>query len=147
MAFPSDQTIDLQTAWTGVRREAGVVKGRAAQMSAASSVTRLQALEFANQLADSLSLLDTLAATPGLAAYAQEQVNNAQLNIASEFSAMRTQIVATQDWLVANFPKAADGALAVYAFDPSKRFANVNLTAGQVSAFKAQLNALIATIA
>ena len=44
------------------------------------------------------------------------------------------------------FPKDASNNLSVYAFDANKRFTDVNLTAGQLSAFKTQLNLLIGTI-
>jgi hypothetical protein len=146
MAFPSDSSLDLATAWAGVRATAGRMKATAVSMAAAASVTRRSVLDYANALADYLATFNTYTAVPGLAAYAQQQINNPALDIAAEFTTMRTQLVATQDWIVANFPAQA-GELKVYVFDASKRFADVNLTPAQLSAFKTQLNALAATVA
>lgn len=146
MTFPSSNTSDLATAWGIVRAIAGQVRSQASGLNAAPAITRKVALDFANFLADSLASFDTYTAVPGLGAYAQNQVNSPGLNIANEYTTMRTQIVGTQDWLVANFPKDASSNLAVYVFDGSKRYADVPLTAPQLSAFKSQLTSLIATI-
>lgn len=145
MAFPSDSSLDLDTAWASLRATAGRMKSQAVAMAAAANVTRRAALEYANALADYLAAFNLYTAVPGLAAYAQQQTGTA-IDIVAEFTAMRTQLVATQDWLVANFP-ATSGELRVYSFDANKRFADINLTAPQLAAFKTQLNALAATVA
>lgn len=145
MAFPSDSSLDLATAWAGIRAVAGRMKSQAVSMSGAINVTRRSALDYANALADYLSDLDRFSAVSGLAAYAQEQTGTS-INITTEFAAMRAQLAATQDWLVANFP-ATTGELRVYSFDANKRFADINLTAPQLASFKTQLNALSATVA
>jgi hypothetical protein len=67
------------------------------------------------------------------------------VDIAAEYTAMKAQLIATQDWLVANFPNTT-GELRVYTFDANKRFADINLTAPQLSSFKTQLGSLIATV-
>jgi hypothetical protein len=82
----------------------------------------------------------------GPGAYAKTQVNDPKLDIAAEYTTMRTQLVATQDWIVNELP-GDGGELRVYTFDVNKRFADVILTAPQLSSFKTQLNALIATVA
>lgn len=145
MAFPSDNTLDLATAWAGIRAAAGRMKAQAQTLHGAASVTRRQALDCANALADYLATFTTYTAVEGLAAYAQEQTDSA-VDIVAEYQAMRTALIAVQDWLVANFPNTT-GELRVYTFDGNKRFADINLTAGQLSAFKTQLASLIATVA
>jgi hypothetical protein len=146
MAFPSDTSLDLETAWNGLRAAAGRMKSTASAFSAAPSITRRQVLDFANALADYLAQFNSYTAVAGLPAYAKTQVNDPNLDIAAEYTTMRTQLVATQDWIVNNFP-ATTGELRVYTFDVNKRFADVALTAPQLSSFKTQLNALIATVA
>jgi hypothetical protein len=146
MAFPSDTALDIETAWVNLRASAGRMKATASSYSAASSLTRKQVLDFGNALADYLAQFNSYTAVPGLGAYAKTQVNDPNLDIAAEYNTMRTQLQATQDWIVANFP-ATGGELRVYTFDVNKRFADVLLTAPQLSSFKTQLNALIATVA
>ena len=84
--------------------------------------------------------------TPGLLEYARNELNDQAIDLAAEFISMRTQIVATQDWIVANFPKDTANNLSVYSFDANKRFIDINLTAGQFAAFQTQLKLLIGTI-
>jgi protein involved in sex pheromone biosynthesis len=146
MAFPSDTALDLESAWANLRATAGRMKGTASAFAAAASITRRQVLDFANALADYLAQFNSYTAVPGLAAYAKTQVNDPNLDIAAEYTTMRTQLVATQDWIVNNFP-ATTGELRVYVFDGNKRFSDVILTAPQLSSFKSQLNSLIATVA
>lgn len=146
MAFPGTSNQSLEAVWSRSKATSGAIKDRADAMIASTSVTRRAVLDYLNGLADALAALAIYAATPGIAAYAQAQENKPTLNVSTEYVAMRTQIIAVQDWIVANFPKDASGNAAVYSFDANKRFADVNLTAGQLTAFKAQLSALSATI-
>ena len=145
MAFPGSAQLDLATAWAGLRATAGQIKARAQAVIGVANLSRKETLDHANSLAFGLGLLDSYTAVPGLAAYAQNQINDPAINITAEYTTMRNQIVATQDWLVANFPNTA-GELRVYTFDASKRAVDINLTAPQLTALKNQLTALVATI-
>lgn len=146
MAFPGLGKSSLSYVWSSVKSTAGRIKDVGGQLTAATSVTRKSALDYQNFLADSLAALNTWSATPGLLAYAQNEENNPTLDLVAEYTAMKNSIVALQDWLVTNFPKDASGNLAVYSFDVNKRFADINLTAGQLTAYKSQVNTLVATI-
>lgn len=146
MAFPGTSKSSLATVWSGIKATTGRIKDKCSQMIAAPSLTRIVILEFGNGLADALQYLTTATATSGLLAYARNEENDPTLDLVAEYTAMRTQIIATQDWLVANFPNDGTGGLSVYTFDVNKRYANINLTAGQLTAFKNQLAALSATI-
>ena len=146
MAFPAEGKITLRRAWDGITSAATRIKRIANEYIAMSSITRLAVLEYARTLAESLAILDSNTATAGLLAYAQNELNDATINLSAEYTAMRTQIVATQDWIVANFPKDAVGNLVVYVFDSNKKYINVALTSGQLTACKAQLNSLVVTI-
>jgi hypothetical protein len=145
--FPSSNTQDLASAWAAMRTQAARVKATADALRGMSQVTRMQVLEYANRLALDLASLTTNAAVPGLAQYATGEMNNPSLDLAAEYTTMRAQIVATQDWIVTNFPKDGSGNLAVFSFTEGKMYADVNLTGPQLSAFKAQLANLSATIA
>lgn len=144
--FPASGKTMLNQAWLQMIQTAAQIKSNAQSLVSATSVSRMQALNYANSLASALATLDTLAATSGLAAYAQAQLNDATINIATEYTSMRAQIVITQNWIVANFPNDGAGGLIVYTFDSNKKYADIFLTTAQFSAFVTVLNALIATI-
>lgn len=146
MAFPASGKVTLRQAWEGILSNAIRIKRMAQELVASPSITRRTVLDFENALTDSLATLDSYTSTQGLLAYAQNELNDATINLAAEYTTMRTQIVATQDWIVANFPKDASSNLAVYSFDVDKKYIDIILTTGQLAAVKTQLNALIATI-
>jgi hypothetical protein len=149
MAFPSDSTTTLETKWRSVKNNTGRLKNECTRLIAKSSITRKEVLEFANALATVLANLDLLtanASTNGLLAYAQEQESNASLNLVSEYTTMRNQIIAVQNWTVTNFPNTS-GELRAYVFDAQSRHVDINLDAGQLTAFKTQVSNLSATIA
>lgn len=144
--FPGNGKITLRTSWDGITERASRIKSVASSLVSASTITRKTVLDYANSLADSLATLDAHVVTPGLLDYARKELNDANVDLAAEFATMKTQIVATQDWIVANFPKDATNNLTVYSFDATKRYADINLTAGQLTAFKNQLSLLVGTI-
>lgn len=145
--FPGNSVTSLAAKWSQIKDTAGRIKNRSLVLIASVSVTRKEALDYANYLADALNTLNTLTAnatTNGLLEYAREQENNSDLDLVTEYNTMQAQLIETQDWLVANFPNTG-GELLVYIFN-NKRYTDVNLTAPQLTAFKIQLNALAATI-
>lgn len=146
MSFPSSGAT-LADKWARIQSDAARLKSRSATLVAASQITRREALEYQNALLDIRADLETLtagAASNGLQAYAQAQVNDPSLNIATEYTTMRNALDSLTAWLVTNFPNTA-GELRVYTF-VSSRVTDVLLTAGELTAYKAQLNGLIATI-
>jgi hypothetical protein len=146
MSFPSSGAT-LADKWARIQSDAARLKSRSATLVAASQITRREALEYQNALLDIRADLETLtagAASNGLQAYAQAQVNDPSLNIATEYTTMRNALDALTAWLVTNFPNTT-GELRVYTF-VSSRVTDVQLTAGELTAYKAQLNGLIATI-
>lgn len=145
MSFPGSGSTALSTIWSGIKATTGRMKDQAVVNNAASSLTRKQVLDYGNFLADSLALLNSYTGVAGLQAYARNEENNATLNLASEYSALQTQIVATQDWGVTNFPNTS-GELRVYTYDANKRFADIVLTGPQLTSYKNQLSSLIAAI-
>lgn len=137
---------DVEESWRQFKGHYRRIKRGAADAIAAPQITRLSVLQYADQLATDLAGADGYAQSPGIEARARAELNNGSLDFAAEWAAVRAQIVATQDWIVTRFPKAADNTLAVFQFDANKRTAPVFLTAGELSQFKNQLNALLATL-
>lgn len=146
MAFPAEGKVTLRRAWDGVTQNTAQIKRIANELIAMTNITRRRALDYTNLLADVLSLLDNYTAVQGLLAYAQNELNDNTINLAVEYTTMRTQIVTMQDWIVANIPKDALGNLAVYVFDANKKYVDINLTPAQLTAYKNQLTLLTATI-
>lgn len=127
----------------------GYIKTRCVALLNAASVTRKQALDLANDLADRLAFLDALTANAGvngLVVYAQAQCGNVSRDLAGEWGTCRAQIVAVQSWLMTNFPRDGNGNLVVFVFNGGNRFQDIPLAPAELSAFKAQLTSLSATI-
>src|SRR5688572_33044745 len=110
MAFPS-QT-DAATAWQVIRSTAAELKARSTSLNAislAGSVGSSVLLDYLDWLLDRRADLAAYASTPGLAAYAQGQVNNPSLNITTEFAAMTGAIDDLRTWMTTNFPQNGTG--------------------------------------
>lgn len=144
--FPSSGAT-LADKWTRIQSDAARLKSRSQTLVAAAQITRREALEYQNALLDIRADLETLtagAASNGLQAYAQAQINDGALNVATEYTTMRNALDALTSWLVTNFPNTT-GELRVYTF-VSSRVTDIQLTAGELTAYKTQLSNLIATI-
>lgn len=151
MAFPSSTTKDsLASAW-------GLIQGRAAQIkihaqeisntSAAGDISAKVIVDYATILADAVVAIDKAAAISGIAAYASAQIGDPTLDVVTEFTNMRAAIVATRNWIIANFPKDANGYLLFVSFTADGRYTFRNLTTTQTAGLRTQIAALIATIA
>lgn len=152
MAFPSTvgtKPDTLNDAWQGARGVAGLIKTQAQTLktqSLAGNLSSSTILDFATVIADAKVRLNIYAAVPGLAAYAQAQVNDNTLDVASSFTSMVTQLDALRDWIITNFPK--DGSLFLLAkqFDANGRTTDRQFSTATLATFRTQLDALIATI-
>jgi hypothetical protein len=147
MAFPS-QT-DAATAWQVIRSTAAAIKVRSVglnTLSLAGSVGSSALLDYLQWLLDRRADLAAYAATPGLAVYAQDQVNNPSLNITTEFNAMTAAIDNLRAWMTTNFPKNGGGFLLSHTFDGAGRLVDRLFTTGDLATFRTELQAVIATI-
>lgn len=145
--FPGSGQTALATRWTTTQSAAGRVKDRSAYLVQLPSLSRFQVLDHQNYLLNIRADLESLTANAtnnGLLAYARNEVNNPTLDLVAEYVAMRNAIDAVLAWGVTNFPNTS-GELRVYTF-VSQRSTDIALTAPELAAYKAQLNALIATI-
>lgn len=90
--------------------------------------------------------LQSLGATPGIAAFAQEQYNNANLNIVTEFNS----VIAAIDNVTANiegtFPKDASGFLLAAQFGGDGTISYRQFTPAQLATLAGLLNTLAGTI-
>lgn len=148
MGFPSTSTTDLDTAWN-------IVRNRAAQLRQSSQALNVQASQntgadrivgYLGSLADARDAISAAAATPGLAAYAQAQINNNTFDLVSAFNTMVAQIDATRAWIKTNFPKDGSGNLLYQQLDANGRIVTLQFTSAQLAGLQSVLVALVATI-
>lgn len=156
MSFPSSagtRQDSLSLAWTSARSVAATIKDRATSLNTASlagPVGSSAILDFATYLADAKANLQRAASTGGIAAYAQAQINDNTINIATEFSNMMTAIDGITSWIITNFPKdTVSGTFLLakqFAGDNSGRTTDRTFTTAQLAGLRTALNTLIAAI-
>jgi len=93
-----------------------------------------------------VTLMNGWASTPGLAAYAQAQVNDPSYNIVAEFTAMRDAMVSARDTLIAMFPKDGNGFILWQTINANGGLVNRTFTAVQLVGAVTQVNNVIAAI-
>lgn len=144
-AFP----LTLDQAWAAARLAAQQIQQQAIALNAqiaAGSVSSQTIVNTASFFANANALLTQYAAVPGLAAYAQQQVNNVSLDVAGTFNAMQAALVASLTWIVSNFPKDGGGNLLYAQFNGSGQVVLASFTSSQLSGLATLLTSLIATI-
>lgn len=154
MTFPSNtgtKQDDLAMAWARARTTAASIKSRATALrnaAQAGSIGSSAILDFATMLADAKLALQRSASTGGIAAYAQEQVNDNTINVATEFSTMMASLDSITSWITINFPKDGNGFLLAVQFagDGTGRTTDRQFTAVQTAGLRTALDSLIATI-
>ena len=106
MAFRATNVIP-QLAYQQVRNLARNVKVNCAafvSQMAASGATYTLLRDIYVFLKSADAQFDALAATPGLALYAQQQENDPTYDVAAEFTAMRATIATALSWMATNVP-------------------------------------------
>ena len=151
MAFPSEGGSRAATArvWLDTRNAARMVKAQANTLNTASAAGPISAkdvLDFATTLADAIDRFNAAKVVPGIAAFAQNQLNDATVDIVTEFNNMVTGCVNVRDWIVNNFPKDASGYLLFISFTAAGRYAYRQFSSTQTAGMRTQLATLIAAI-
>lgn len=153
MAFPASNgatfPLTLDAAWIKARDTAASVKNQTDALNAqitAGSVSGQVILNTASMLANCNTILTQCAAVPGIATYAQGQVNNATPDVAGAFTAMQNALVAVTNWIVANFPKDTGNFLQAFTITAQGQMVWVTFTQAQLSGLATLLTALSATI-
>lgn len=110
MPFPSNEgNTTLEDAWSSAMGHAGRIKRKAQSLhtSTLSSCTATLILNVVRDILSARDALAQLAGTPGLEAYARDQIEDPTLNLAVEYNAMIAAINAVRDWVFVNIPKEA----------------------------------------
>ena len=136
-------------AFSQIRRQAAGTKQYLLVQRAlmvAPTVSASVPLAVIQHLSTVIPSLTTLAATPGLAAYAKTQLNDTNYDIVAESNAMRTGMVNTMANLITMFPKDGNGFLLYQTIDAAGVITTRTFTAAQVAPAVALIDTLIATI-
>lgn len=88
----------------------------------------------------------SISTTPGLAAYAQAQENDAEYNVAEQFTAMRASIQSAMAWVSANAPTNVT-ALAPASWTSEGTLIATTFTVLQTAGMRAQLQTVVDSIA
>jgi len=149
--FPSSggSRDSLARAYLNAINKAATVKSVAQLIkdeSLAGPIQSKKIVDFATFLVDAQDLFNQVAQIPGIGQYAKDQIQDQTLNLGVEFNAMVSEITATKDWIVTNFPKDVNGYLQMVQFDVNGRFTIRTLTTAQTSGLRAQIDNLINTI-
>ena len=148
MAFPGTNLYTLNDAFTGLRMLASQIRQQSLSLrssSAAGPTGFPSILAYLQSLKAQRAKLATLAAVPGLAAYAQAQLGNS-IDIAAEYTAMLGGIDGCVTWMITNIPKDGSSYLLGAQMDGSGNVTDRTFTSAELAGFRTQLDALIATI-
>lgn len=138
----------LDAAWQGARNAAAQVKQQAVALNSQISAGPVSAQVIITSLSFFITLnnqLTTYAATPGIAAYAQAQINNPSLDVVGAFTSMQNALTSVNQWVVSNFPVDTGGFLQAIQF-VSGVPTYTTFTQAQLSGLATLLTALTATI-
>lgn len=149
--FPSatGTKASLDKAWTSATETAAMIKQRAQavrDLSAAGNIGASMITDMLVLFADCKLALNKAAAVPGIASYAQTQVNDGTFNVSSAFATMVAQLDAVRDWAISNYPKDGNGYLLDRTLGADGRWIDRQFSTATLASFRAQLDALIATI-
>lgn len=147
MAWPTSTTQEL--ALSKVDAAASSLKNRAIAIrnaSLAGDISRLTPLVFVRDLTAAINVFNEASSVPGIVQYARDQKGNQGIDVVAEFSAMVNAATACKDWVNANIPTGAQGAVLLQTHDGQGNLADMVFTSAQLAVFRTQLDALIATI-
>ncbi len=144
MAFKTNQ---LAVVYRQITQFANIVKSQAQSLRDASNAGNIHAMQIIDwfvALGGFRTQLNTLSQTPGLAAYAKTECNDANYDVAAEFTAMLSAIDTALGWVTTNFP-ASGGFIQSHSF-VSGVYTPRTFTPAQTAGLRTALDALTATI-
>ena len=123
------------------------IKKQTLAISVVQDINRVEFLRYYERLTGAVNTLNTAKTIPGIAAYAQAQLNDPALDVAAEFTAVVDAIETLRVWIVANFPVGTGGALLYHTLNESTgELVNMQFTIAQLATFRSEAAVLLATI-
>jgi hypothetical protein len=152
MAFPGAGGLvqdNLDEAWGLARALARDVKVTAQGVrndSASGILKTSQIFQLTTLLADAKDRLNVIKAMTGMGPYAQEQVGDSGINIATEFNSMISAMDSVVSWVSTNFPKDGSNFLLGWTMSPAGRLVDRVFSAAATAGFRTELDALTSSI-
>lgn len=150
MTFPADSIKPASSVYDNLKKHSTALKSELVNMAAKPTINRELVLSLQRLVVDMVTRLDGFVAganTNGVNEHARAQERRPTLDLEAEWVVSRAAIVSLLDWTVANYPTAANGNLSVYGgWSAAKVPSNIDLTGAQATAYKAQINAVVATL-
>lgn len=109
-------------------------------VSANAVITVLQ------RMVGSIAVFDEVSAVAGIVAYAENEENDVNYDVAAEFTAMRTEAIGVRDWILTNFPTAVSGEIIKDTLEADGSITVRQFTIAQTAGLRTALDLLIATI-
>jgi len=151
MAFPSSVgsiNPNLDKVWDQMRDAVSEVK-QGSQPFASSLAAGCNANDIISYqlfLVAKLAQLATLAAVPGIGAYAQAQISDPTFNIVNEYNALVAAMNAVGNWIVTNFPKGTGNYLQMATWAGNGGLTYQQFAPATLAPLLTLVNALIAQI-
>jgi hypothetical protein len=152
MSFPSQGGLrqdNLSDAWQRARQLARTIKDSAQAVqnaSLAGTLTSSQMFTLTTLIADCKVQLTSISGITGIGSYAQAQIGDNTINVATEFSNMIAAMDGIVSWVASNFPKDGSNFLLAYTLSAQGRLVDRVFSAAATAVLRTQLNALISTI-
>ena len=116
-------------------------------LAAVQDVARPRFIGLIGQLSSAVTLWDQLVATPGIATYAQEQLDDPTIDIVAEYTAMRAATLALRDWIYAALPvDATSGAVLEASVDVNGVRTPLYFTVLQLAEFVTTADSYLLTV-
>ena len=149
MAFPAS-TVTKQIAWERITKRAVSVRGLAQRLrnqSAAGATERQEYLNLQKQLDLAVVEWDSASGTPGLQAYARDQIDDPTLNLVAEYQAMRAATITLRDWIFTNIPRdAGSGAVLTHTVDQAGDRIALTVSTAATQTFRDAADVFLVTI-
>jgi len=148
MAFPASQQLLVQ-ALSKASELALRIKGHAQRVrddSASGPIPRVNVVALMGALTKSIDAWNSISQLSGIQQYARDQYDDQNLNIGAEFTAMRSAAIVLRDWIFDNYPKAASGAWESLSHTNDGAGVALTFTSAQLSQFRTEADAFLATI-
>jgi len=147
MAFPASTQVKVD-ALQKVRRTANQLKSSMQTKNdtmESKSVSGAFILSILGETKAAIAVFDEVAAVSGIVVYVQGQYDDDQIDVAAEFSAMKTAAENVRDWIIANLPQSG-GYLAIRTMDANGVIADRMFAPAATAGLRTQIDSLIATI-
>ena len=149
MAFPASQPLPYEALSTARRTLAGL-RATVSDLrteSVSADIPRTRVVGLMGLLAGAIDRLTAAAAVSGIGQYAKDQYADQNLDVVADFQSAVAAATSLRDWIYNNFPTdAGSGAWLATSYDNAGTETVLLFTSAQLSGFRTQADAFLATV-